>query len=100
MDWIKRNLIFVIGSVFALALLGGAGWYFYSTWRTNGEILEKLHEQYAKLAQLNSAPIHPGRPPQSDNIKLAKEQQQQLRTFKEQAQKSFQRIPSIPEGPK
>ena len=100
MDWIKRNLYFVIGSVVALLLLGGAGHYYFSTWQANGEVLTKLHEQYSKLGSLNSMNPHPGRPPESDNIKLAKEQQQQMREFKEQAQKSFQRIPSIPDGPK
>jgi len=100
MDWIKRNLYFVIGSVVALLLLGGAGFYYYSTWKANSEVLAKLHEQYAKLSTLNSMNPHPGRPPESDNIKLAKEQEEQLRTFKEQAQKAFQRIPHIPDGAK
>jgi hypothetical protein len=100
MDWIKRNLYFVIGSAVALLLLGGAGFYYYSTWKANSEVLTKLHEQYAKLSSLNSKNPHPGRPPESDNIKLAKEQEQQLSVFKEQAQKSFQRIPNIPEGAK
>ena len=100
MDWIKRNLYFVIGSVVALLLLGAAGWYFYSTWQSNGEILGKLHEQYTKLGDLNRMIPHPGRPPQSDNIKVAKEQQQQLREFREQARTTFQRLPSIPEGAK
>src|SRR5262245_18807817 len=100
MDWIKRNLYFVIGSVVALLLLGGAGFYYYSTWKANSDVLAKLHEQYAKLSNLNSMNPHPGRPPESDNIKLAKEQEQQLSAFKEQAQKAFQRIPHIPDGAK
>jgi hypothetical protein len=100
MEWIKRNLYFVIGTLVALALLGGAGWYFYSSVKANAEVLDKLHEQYATLATLNSATPHPGRPPHSDNIKIAKDQQQQLRGFKEQAQKAFQAIPGIPEGPR
>src|SRR2546426_6551009 len=100
MNWIKRNLYFVVGTVVAVALLGAAGWYFYSTWKANAEILDKLKEQYASLDRLIHQPIHPGRPPQSDNIKLAKEQQQQLSDFKQQVRKTFARIPSIPEGPK
>ena len=56
MDWIKRNLYFVIGSVVALLLLGAAGWYFYSSWKADSEALTKLHEQYANLKRLNSAP--------------------------------------------
>ena len=82
MDWIKRNLYFVIGSAVALLLLGGAGYYYYSTWKANTEVLGKLHEQYANLARLNSMNPHPGRPPESDNIKLAKEQEQQMRVAK------------------
>ena len=49
MDWIKRNLYFLIGSLVALALMGFAGWYLYSKWQLNNEILGKLDEQYAKL---------------------------------------------------
>ena len=45
MDWIKRNLYFVVGTLIALALLGGAGWYFYSALKANAEVLDKLHEQ-------------------------------------------------------
>ena len=53
MDWIKRNLYFLIGSLVALALMGLAGWYLYSKWQLNNEILGKLDEQYAKLKRLN-----------------------------------------------
>src|SRR4029077_16537272 len=59
MDWIKRNLYFVIGSLVALLLLGAAGWYFYSSYKADGEALDKLREQYANLGRLNSAPIQP-----------------------------------------
>jgi hypothetical protein len=100
MDWIKRNLGFVIGSAVALALLGAAGWYFYSAWKSNNEYIDKLNEQYAKLGDLIHQNPHPGRPPQSDNVKLAKEQQQQLHAYIEQARKAFERVPSIPEGSK
>ena len=100
MDWIKRNLYFVIGSLVALALLGGAGWYFYSAWKANTEIVDKLNEQYTKLDTLNKQNPHPGRPPHSDNIALAKQQQGQLKEIIARARKGFQPIPSLPEGPK
>ena len=100
MDWVKRNLYFVIGSLVALALLGGAGWYFYSAWKANTEIVDKLNEQYTKLDTLNKQNPHPGRPPQSDNIALAKQQQGQLKEIIARARKGFQPIPSLPEGPK
>ena len=44
MDWIKRNLYFLIGSLVALALMGLAGWYLYSKWQLNNEFLGKLDE--------------------------------------------------------
>jgi hypothetical protein len=100
MDWIKRNLYFVIGSLVALALLGGAGWYFYSAWKSNTEIVDKLNEQYTRLDTLNKQNPHPGRPPHSDNIALAKQQQGQLKEIIGKARKGFQTIPSLPEGPK
>lgn len=100
MDWIKRNLGFVIGSLVALLLMGGAGYYFYSTWKDNGEVLDKLKEQYAKLDELNRQNPHPGRPPQSDNISLAKQQQGQLKDFLKDGRKAFEPIANIPEGKK
>ena len=41
-----------------------------------------------------------GKPSQTDNVKLAKEQQQKLRQYLDQARKGFQTIPNIPEGSK
>src|SRR2546430_14673598 len=103
MDWIKRNLGFVIGSAVALALLGAAGWYFYSAWKSNNEYVDKLNEQFVKLGELIRQNPHPGvagKPSQTDNVKLAKEQQQKLRQYLDQARKAFQTIPNIPEGSK
>jgi hypothetical protein len=95
MDWIKRNLYFLIGSLVALALMGLAGWYLYSKWQLNDEILGKLNEQYEKLKDLNSQKPHPGSG-EVDNIKAAKEQQKELRAFLQKAQQYFQRCPPIP----
>lgn len=39
MDWIKRNLYFLVGSLVAVALMGLAGWYLYSKWQLNNDIL-------------------------------------------------------------
>jgi len=99
MSWIKRNLGFVLGSVVALALMGMAGWYLYSKWDLNNQILEKLNEQYAKLQRLNGQNPHPGSD-KVDNIKAAKEQQQELRGFIGKTQPYFQRVPAIPDLPK
>ena len=95
MDWIKRNLYFVIGSLAALVLMGLAGYYLYSKWQLNNEILGKLQEQYAKLERLNKQRPHPGSG-KVDNIKAAKEQQQQLRAYSQKARQYFQNCPPTP----
>src|ERR1035437_5120164 len=80
MDWIKRNLYFLIGSLVALVLMGLAGWYLYSKWQLNNEILVSLDEQYGKLKRLNENKPQPGSG-KVDNIKAAKDQQQELRDY-------------------
>jgi hypothetical protein len=95
MDWIKRNLYFLIGSLVALALMGWAGWYLYSKWDLNNTLLGQLDEQYAKLKRLNDQKPHPGSG-KVDNIQAAKEQQKQLRAYIQKSCQYFQTIPPIP----
>ena len=96
MDWIKRNLYFLIGSLVALALMGLAGWYLYSKWQLNNEILGGLDEQYAKLRRLYEQKPHPGSD-KVDNIKAAKDQQQELVDYIRKARQYFQVCPPIPQ---
>lgn len=96
MDWVKRNLYFLIGSLVALALMGLAGYYLYSKWQLNNEIFGKLDEQYEKLKRLNQQKPHPGSPGKVDNVKAAKEQQQELRAFIQKARQYFPSCPPIP----
>jgi hypothetical protein len=96
MSWIKRNLIFVIVSAVALLAMGGAGWFLYTKWDLNNQILEKLNQDVAELSRLNQEKPHPGSG-QVDNIKLAREQEQELRAFIKHARDHFERIPSIPD---
>ena len=95
MDWIKRNLYFLIGSFIALALMGLAGWYLYSKWQLNNDLLAKLDEQYAELKRLSQQNPHPGSG-DVDNIKAAKDQQNQLRAYVQKARECFQPCPPIP----
>lgn len=99
MDWIKRNLFFLIGGVVALALMGLAGFYLYSKWSLNGEVIEKLNAQYAELKRLSSENPHPGYG-KTDNIQIAKEQQQQLRALQKKTREQFNSIPAIPASDK
>jgi hypothetical protein len=95
MDWIKRNLYFLIGSLVALALMGLAGWYLYSKWDLNNTLLGQLDAQYAELKRLSEQKPHPGSG-KVDNIQQAKEQQKVLRAWIHKACEHFQRIPPIP----
>ncbi len=96
MDWIKRNLYFLIGSLVAVALMGLAGWYLYSKWQLNNTILGSLDEQYATLRRLYEQKPHPGSD-KVDNIKAAKDQQQELLDYIRKARQYFQVCPPIPQ---
>jgi hypothetical protein len=102
MVWIKRNLYFLIGTVVALALMGGAGWYLYSRLDVNNDILGKLDEQYSKLSELAKQTPHPGtgKGKSVDNIKIAEEQKGQLLAFRDKTRGFFQPIAHIPNSPK
>jgi hypothetical protein len=96
MDWIKRNLYFLIGSFVAVALMGLAGWYLYSKWQLNNTILGSLDEQYTTLRRLYEQKPHPGSD-KVDNIKAAKDQQQELLDYIRKARQYFQVCPPIPQ---
>jgi hypothetical protein len=95
MSWIKRNLYFFIGSLVALVLMGMAGWFLYSKWDANNQIVGQLNDDYEKLRRLNSQNPHPGNKT-VDNIQAAKDEQKQLESFMQQARSHFKRIPRIP----
>src|SRR5216684_4051244 len=99
MSWIKRNLYFVIGSVVALVLMGLAGWFLYSKWTLNNQILATLNSDYEELKSLNMQNPHPGAG-QINNIKLAQEQRDQVREFIKKTRNYFLPIPHIPDMPK
>ena len=92
MVWIKRNLFFFIGGVVALALLGAAGYYNYTNWSRNSDMLDKLKEIYANLNALNDPAANPGK----DKIDAAKDQTAQLRAWLDQTTQWFTPIPPIP----
>lgn len=97
MDWIKRNLYFVIGGLVAVLSLGAAGYYLYSKWQVNNAKMQQLDADYATLQQLNSENPHPGSG-KIDNIKAAKAQQEELKGVIDKIRKSFERIPALPDS--
>jgi hypothetical protein len=96
MDWVKRNLYFLVGGVIALVLMGLAGFYFYSKLQLNNEIMVKLDEQFQELQQLSSEKPHPGSG-QVNNIEAAKENEQQVRDTLKKVRAHFEPIPPIPD---
>jgi len=98
MDWIKRNLIFLIGAVVVLALLGLAGWYSYSGYSNNAAQWEQLNQQFSELKRLTDLKPNPGDGKKVDNIKLAQEQEKEAKAFLGKLTQRLQRIPALPEG--
>jgi len=92
MAWIKQNLLFVGGCVFALALLAAAGFYDFQSLERNSKAKESLSEIYAQLNQLNQH-----KPSASDeNTAAAREQESQLRKWLSQTKGYFTPIDPIP----
>lgn len=96
MDWIKRNLYFLVGALVAVALMAWAGFYLFSKLNLNNEKMTQLNEQYSKLDQLNRQNPHPGTP-KTDNVKAAREQQQELTKVVEKIRSLYKPIPRIPD---
>ena len=99
MSWIKRNLFFVIGSLVALVLMGLAGFFLYSKWSLNNEVLASLNADYEELKRLNSQNPHPGSG-SVNNIQVAKEQREQLLAFLKKTRQYFEPVQRIPDLPK
>lgn len=98
MGWIKRNLIFVIGGVIALGLLGAAGFYTYEGWSRNSAAADKLNEIYSTLGTLSTQHPAPGND-KVNNTQVAKDQEAQINDWVKSAGNYFQPIASIPPAP-
>jgi len=94
MDWIKRNLFFVIGGVVVLGLLGGAGYYSYHRYQTYTTAKEKLNASYEELKRLHSLRPSPGNE-KVDNTKLAREQEAEVKALLGKMGRYFQPIPAV-----
>jgi len=97
MEWIKRNLLFVVGSVVALVLMGLAAYYLVSGSHKNDQALEQLNAEYALLERLNNQNPHPG-DDKTDNIAAAKQQKKEVGAFIEKMSSVFEPINPIPDG--
>lgn len=95
MGWIKRNLLFVIIGVVAVASLGAAGYYIYTSWDANSAATTKLNETYDTLSTLQQKTPSPGND-KVDNTKIANEQERQLLEWIASASATFKPVDPIP----
>ena len=93
MSWVKRNLYFLVSSVVAVALLGLAGYYFYSNYNLNNDNHKKLDDAYAELTRLSRANQANDK---VDNIKAVREQLTNVLSLIEKDRNYFLPIPPIP----
>ena len=95
MAWIKRNILFLVGSLIALGLLGGAGYYLFTRNQLNNELKEKVDAAYADAESVTHQTPGPG-DDKVDNIKAAKEQVAQMRALLAHQKNFFCPIAPIP----
>jgi len=94
MDWIKRNLWFVVGGVVALGLLGGAAWYNYTRYQSYAAAKEKLNANYEELKRLYGQNPSPGND-KIDNVKNAQEQKATVQAMLAKLGRYYQPIPPV-----
>jgi hypothetical protein len=95
MDWVKRNLYFLVGGVVAIALLGLAGYYLYSKWTLNTENEQRLSLAYADLKRISLLNPNPGND-KVNNTQIAREQEARLTAIIEKQREHFAPIPPVP----
>ena len=88
-------MLFLIGGVVALVLMVCAGLYLGANWKRNSENLKKLDDAYSQLNQLSMENPSPGND-KVNNIKAAKDQEEQLKSFIDKMHVWFVPIPPIP----
>jgi len=95
MSWAKRNLYFLISAIVAVALLGAAGWYCYTSWQTNNANWEQLNGAYSNLETI--AQKNPGAGNKTvNNIETARAETKEVQDRIASARKFFRPVPGIP----
>ena len=88
-------MFFFIGTALAVGLLAAAGVYEFRNWQRNETALDALNKTYKTLQTINNEKPSPGNN-NVNNIQTAREQEQQLRDWIQQAKQYFKPIPPIP----
>jgi flagellar basal body-associated protein FliL len=95
MNWLKRNLIFVILAAVAVALIGAAGFYIFKSMSRNSAAYDHLTELYNTMRQAANGNPSPGNG-KIDNTQTAKDQTAELQQWIRQAKIYFAPIAPIP----
>src|ERR1041384_1620787 len=92
MEWVKRNLLFVISGVVGLLLIGAAGYFLYLKIDENERINTELAGQIAELERFYKMDPHPGTET-LDNIGAMKREELRVQNLLNQAKSLFVPIP-------
>ena len=97
MNWLKRNLFFVIGVAVAVALIGAAVFYVFKSMARNNAAFDHLQQLYQAMQQAASSKPSPGND-KINNTQAAHEQTQQLQQWIQKSKAYFQPIVPIPDS--
>ena len=93
MEWVKKNMVFVIALAVAVLLMGAGVWYLLGTKGDADAVDAELLAKNQELDGLIQRPVYPD----AANIKLAKEEEARVSDFIKQARSHFTELQK-PEG--
>jgi len=96
MDWIKRNLYFLLGTLVALGLMGVGGYVLWTQYAAENKVVDDITQQFEEKKRLGS--LNPT--PNKQNIDAAKDQDKQLRAYINKTRARLEHIEPIPNSPK
>ncbi len=93
MEWVKKNMVFVIALAVAVLLMGVGVWYLLGTKSDADGVDTELQAKNQELDGLIQRPVYPD----AANIKLAKDEESRVSDFIRQARSHFTELQK-PEG--
>ena len=91
MEWIKRNIPFVLCGVAALILAGVAVWLLLGKMQQDTQVQEELNQLVQEATRIHTAPAFPNQ----ENIAAAKAEQERLKEFRQRLAKHFSPAPEF-----
>ena len=91
MEWVKKNLFFVIPLAIAVILLGVAVYKYFGLRSEDNDITMLLEERAVRLREMYEKPIFPS----AENLRAIENDQQRLLNFINQCKKHFQPVPEL-----